>query len=240
MSSRDPIDDTLAALAGDQSLPPLSPRLRAELDKLEAVGPARPLRRFAIAGLISALWMGALLALLGLRRDLEPLPRLWLILYVSGWALTFVALSFGAHVPPRGQVMPRSRLVGRLGVAAGTGFVGIGLIAVRGVPELSTVYDPTASNVIEYGVRCVTIGLATAALPIALAAILLRHSSPTGAGWLGMAVGASGGALGGLLLHLHCSIAERTHLGLVHGGIVLIAGALGAIALSRAAAQHLH
>ena len=234
--TRDPLDRALSALADDQALPPLSPRLRAELERLEPVETARPLRRFVIAGLLSAFWMGGLLALLGLRRDIEPLPRLWMILYTSAWALTFLALSFAANVPPRRQVMPRSTLVGRLGLAAGIGFVGVGLFASRHVPGLSTMYEPTLRNIVAYGTYCVAIGLATASLPILIAAMLLRHSAPTGAGWLGMAVGASSGALGGLLLHLHCPIAERTHLGLVHGGIVLIAGALGAVALSRTSA----
>lgn len=232
------IDRALASLAEAGELPPMSSELRAELDDLDAVPTARPLRRFAIAGLISALWMGGLLALLGLRRDLEPLPRLWVVLYTSAWAVTFLALSFGAQVPRRGHVMPRSPLLGRLGLAAGAGFVGAGLIASRQVPGLSTVYEPSLANVASYAGYCISIGLLAAALPIAVAAVLLRNVAPTGAGWLGLAVGASGGALGGLLLHLHCPIAERTHLGLVHGGVVLIAATVGAAVMWRASAIH--
>lgn len=232
------LDGALASLGDDGgSLPPLSAALRAELDDLAPVQTARPLRRFVIAGLISALWMGGLLALLGLRRDLEPLPRLWLVLYLSAWGLTFAALSFGAQMPRRGSIMPRSPVIGRLGVAAGVGFVGAGLFAAREVPGLSTVYDADLGTVLRYGTYCIAIGMVTASLPIAISAIMLHNVAPAGAGWLGMGIGASGGALGGLLLHLHCPIAERTHLGLVHGGVVLIAAAAGALVMMRASAM---
>lgn len=242
MTDRDPrqnspsLDSALASLGGSTDLPPMSDALRAELDGLEPTPTARPLRRFLIAGLVSAAWMGGLLALLGLRRDLEPLPKLWLVIYVSAWGLTFLALGYGSQVPRRGSIMPRSPLVGRLGLAAGLGFVGAGLIAARQVPGLSTAYEPTVGNIVGFGYYCIAIGALTASLPIAIGAITLRHVAPAGAGWLGMALGASGGALGGLLLHLHCPIAEGTHLGFIHGGVVLIAAAAGGLVMIRASA----
>ena len=232
----DSVDKALTALGSGDSLPPMSDKLRAELENLEPVKTANPLRRFAIAGLISALWLGGLLALLGLRRDLEFLPGLWLVVYVASWFATFLALSFFAHVPKRGSVMPRSAVAGRLGLAAGLGFLAVGLIAARQVPGVSTTYDPTLGNILGYSYYCIAVGMMASALPIAIAAVLLRRSAPVGSAWLGMAVGAGGGALGGMLLHLHCPIAEPTHLGPVHGGVVLLAAAVGALVLTRVSA----
>jgi hypothetical protein len=231
----DVLDAALRDAAAGPRLPPMSDALRAELEDTAPVTPRRPRRQLAVAAVVSGAWVVGLLVVLGLRRDLEPLPRLWLSIYLAAWAAGFALLLAGATVPPHAQVMPRSPLFGRLGIAIGIAFVVAGLALARQVPGLSTSYDPSLGNVLSYGYYCVAIGLLVAGVPILLLGFLGRGVAPTGAAWLGFAVGAAGGSLGGLTLHLHCPITEPTHLGLVHGGVILIAGALGAAAFPRLA-----
>jgi hypothetical protein len=61
----------------------------------------------------------------------------------------------------------------------------------------------------------------------------LRGVLPVGARWTAAGLGAAGGSLGGLVLHLHCPIADRWHLGLVHGGVVVLAAVLAAVVVPR-------
>jgi hypothetical protein len=83
---------------------------------------------------------------------------------------------------------------------------------------------------------CIRWGLLGAAVPILLAALAVRGSVPVGSRLAAAAIGASGGALGGLVLQFHCPITERFHLGLVHGGLVVLA-ALAAVLAAQAAAR---
>ncbi len=208
-------------------LPAMGPPLAEAIADQRSLSPRRPLRRltlFAIAALSQTL---ALTVLTGFRRDLDALPRVWLFAYIGAWVLGFAVLAWGTQVPPRGQVMARARLFGLLGVAAGAVFMVAGLIFARSVPGLSTLYEPTLSNVIHYAPYCLMIGTATAIGPIILAGLFVRGAAPRGARWLGAGVGASAGSLGGLILHFHCPIAEATHLGLVHGVVVALATLIG-------------
>jgi hypothetical protein len=83
------------------------------------------------------------------------------------------------------------------------------------------------------GHTCLEIGLATAIAPALLGAVFLRGSLPVQSRWVAAALGAGGGSLGGLVLHLHCHIAEGMHVGLVHGGVVAVGAALAAALLPR-------
>jgi hypothetical protein len=84
------------------------------------------------------------------------------------------------------------------------------------------------------GHGCLWLGLATALLPVALGALFLRGAVPVHSRWVAAALGAGGGCLGGLLLHLHCRIADRMHVGLIHGGVVAVAAVLAALIVPRA------
>jgi hypothetical protein len=82
--------------------------------------------------------------------------------------------------------------------------------------------------------NCLEVGLATALVPVVIGAIFLRGALPVGSRWIAAALGAGGGCLGGLVLHLHCNIVDGLHVGLVHGGVVIVAALLSAAIVPRA------
>ena len=84
---------------------------------------------------------------------------------------------------------------------------------------------------------CIRWGLLGAAVPILLAAFAVRGSVPVGSRFAAAALGAAGGSLGGLVLQFHCPVTERFHVGLVHGGLVILA-ALVAVLMAQAGARN--
>jgi hypothetical protein len=86
---------------------------------------------------------------------------------------------------------------------------------------------------IHRGHSCLEIGVGIAIVPILLGALVLRGALPVGTRWTAAALGAAGGSLGGLVLHLHCPIADGWHLGLVHGGVVIVSALLAAAVVPR-------
>jgi hypothetical protein len=80
----------------------------------------------------------------------------------------------------------------------------------------------------------VAFGLPITALTLIAGGWAIRGLVPTGGASLGAAIGAGGGALAGLSLHVLCAVPGGAHAALGHGGGVvlgLLAGAaLGAIA----------
>jgi len=80
---------------------------------------------------------------------------------------------------------------------------------------------------------CMGLGVATALVPVVLGALVLRGALPVGSRWAAAGLGAAGGSLGGLVLHLHCPIVDGWHLGIAHGGVVAVSAALAAALASR-------
>lgn len=234
-------DTTLRELgAMDESaleLPPLSGDLEDELAKLEPVTLRRPLRRFAVFALASLAYGITVLWLTKLRPDLDGLPPLWFALYCGGWLAGFVALGWLALVPGRRKIMPDWRSAGIGAVIASIGYVGFGLLFARDAPGVSHLCNTDFPGTFAHGAGCLGLGSVTAIVPILLGTILLRGTVPVGSRWAGAALGAAGGALGGFTLHLHCNHADAMHLGLVHGGVVVIAAVLGALIIPRVAGR---
>lgn len=235
MSSEDRIEQTLRAL-GDRlpDAPPLAPALEAELGRLAPVRTRRPRRRFAATCAISLVYVGLILLLGRLRPDLAGLPTTWMIVYSAAWLLSFLVITWLVLVPGAGRVMPSWRHAGIGAVAAGVGFVAAGLLFHRHAPGLSIVPEPSLENLLAHS-GCLGGGALTALVPVALTALLLRGSVPVGSRWAGAGVGAAGGSLGGLMLHLHCPVADALHLGVIHGGVVVLGVVAGALAVPRIA-----
>ena len=234
MSQDDRIDDTLRAL-GTPRLPPppLAPALEAELSRLTPAAPRKPRRQFLLVAALSLIYGGLLLLFLHLRPDLMGLPRLWLIVYCTAWLASFLVITWLVLVPGPGRVMPNWRHAGMGAALALVCFVAGGLLFDRHVPGVSVMLEPSLGNVLR-GARCLFLGTVTAVVPVILGALLLRGALPVGSRWAGAAMGAAGGSLGGLMLHLHCPVADAVHLGVVHGGVVLVSAVVGALVIPRA------
>jgi Negative regulator of sigma F len=211
--------------------PPLSRLLENELADLTPVATRRPLRQLVLLVAVSLIYGAGVLAMLAMRRDLHELPMGWLVGAGLAWLLGFVAPVYLATVPRAEAVMPRWKLAGISAIVGSLGFIGLGLL----------LHHPAGPSSIELGWEhfgsgyvCLRSGLATALVPIVVGAIFLRGALPVGSRWIAAALGAGGGSLGGLMLHLHCPVTDGLHVGLIHGGVVAVAALLAAALVPRA------
>jgi len=225
----DPIDE----LAGLPPPPPpaLARELEAELGSLKPVATRRPLRQLVMLCAASLAYGAGVLAIVTTRRDAGELPLGWMIAAGLGWLFGFLLPCHLALVPRVGSVMPRWRLAAIAAVGTAITFVVLGLVI-----------HPSGPSSVHYGAErfaeghtCLEIGLATALVPIVLGAIFLRGALPVGSRWIAAALGAGGGSLGGLVLHLHCHVTDALHVSVIHGGVVIVAALLAAAMVPRAA-----
>ncbi len=212
------------------SPPPLGGALEAELGALAPVAPRRPLRQLAMLVGVSLVYGAALLAALSMRRDMSELPASWIAGAAIAWLLGFAVPCYLAMVPRPGSMTPRWGLAAASAIVTSIVFVVLGLIVHPSGPS-SELYG---ADHFARGHTCLELGLATALVPIVVGALFLRGALPVGSRWIAASLGAGGGCLGGLVLHLHCHIADGLHVGLIHGGVVLVAALLSAALAPRA------
>jgi hypothetical protein len=229
--SRD-VPELLDELAAEPppAAPKLSAAIEAELGSLATVRPRRPARQLATVVGVSLAYGAGLLAALSLRRDMTELPISWLVATGLAWLLGFAVPCYLALVPRAGSMMPRWRWAAASAIITSVAFVALGLLVHPSGPS-STSYHWQR---FAHGHGCLEIGLATAIVPVIAGAIFLRGALPVGSRWIAAALGAGGGCLGGLVLHLHCRVADGLHIGLIHGGVVLVAALLAAAVVPRA------
>ena len=225
-------DQALGALGAQPApaAPPLSALLESELGTLTAVAPRRPLRQVGLFVIASLVYAGLLLAFLSLRADLGELPRAWIVGAGAAWFLGFGLATYFALVPRRGTMTPRWRAAIAVTAVTSVTFITLGLNV-----------HPHGEHSLNYGMvhllrghGCLWLGLATALVPVVLGTIFLRGAVPVFSRGVAAALGAAGGCLGGLFLHMHCRIADGPHIGIVHGGVVVVAAALAALLVPRA------
>jgi hypothetical protein len=209
--------------------PALSAELEGELAKLSPVPTRRPLRQLAILAAVSIVYGSGLLLAVSTRGDMLELPMGWLAGTALGWLLGFFIPCYFALVPRPGAVTPRWRLAAISVAITSVSFVVYGL-AIH--PEGPSSHEVGGAALARSS--CLEVGLATALVPVVIGAIFLRGALPVGSRWIAAALGAGGGCLGGLVLHLHCDIADGLHVGLVHGGVVIVAALLSAAIVPRA------
>ncbi len=223
-----PALDQLAA--SSPRAPSIGDALEAELANLAPAKTRRPLRHVAILAALSLLYGAVLVVVLKTREDMHELPMGWLAAVGLAWLFGFLVPSYFALQPRAGSMMPRWKPAALAAVVASVGFVSLGL-AVHPMGEHSVSYG---AERFLHGHTCLEIGLATALVPVVIGAIFLRGALPVSSRWIAAALGAGGGCLGGLVLHLHCNIADGLHVGLIHGGVVIVAAALSAAIVPRA------
>ena len=220
--------DQLAAL--HPAPPPLSAALERELGQLGKVAGRRPLRQLAALAGLSVIYGACLLGMEKLRPDLGGLPRPWLVAAGAAWLVGFLVPCYLALVPRPGQMTPRFTWAAASAAVTSIFFVALGILVHPHGPASVTAGGWAG---VTHGYGCLELGLLTALVPVAIGAIFLRGALPVGSRWIAAALGAGGGALGGLFLHLHCPMATWQHVGLVHGGVVVIAALLSAALVPR-------
>ena len=212
------------------SPPALSAALEAELGTLAPVRTRRPLRQLAILVGVSLVYASGLAIALTTREDMLELPMGWLAGTALGWLLGFLVPCYLALVPRPGSMLPRWRIAALSVAVTSVSFILFGLAVHPAGP--SSVH--LGEGELWHGHRCLENGLATALLPVIIGALFLRRALPVGSRWIAAALGAGGGCLGGLVLHVHCNIADGLHVGLMHGGVVILAALLSAAVVPRA------
>jgi len=224
--------EPLAALAGARPPvpPPLSSALETELGRLHTVAPRRPRRQLATLVGISLAYGACVLAVLRMRIDMGELPLGFVVGAAVAWLLGFAVPCTIALVPRAGAMMPRRRWAVASAAIASVAFVALGL-AIHPSGAHSGYYGWPR---FVHGHACLEIGLATAFVPVLIGAMFLRGALPVGSRWIAAALGAGSGCLGGLVLHMHCPIADPQHVGLIHGGVVVAAALLAAAMVPRA------
>lgn len=211
-------------------LPPLSAALEDELRDLAPVAMRRPWRDVAVLTAAATVSVGGFLLALALRRDLDALPGAWVAGFAAAWLASFGLLAWLALVPRAGEVLPRWFAAAAAAAAAGGILVTAGLLFDRATPR-SLVYPPTAAQHLRYIAFCLGLGTAAAVVPFVVGVRLLRGSVPVGAVGAGAGLGAACAAAGGLMLHLHCPIAHPLHVGLGHGGVIVLGATAGALVM---------
>lgn len=221
--------DRMLAATRPEVAPPPGAALEAELRAMRRAAPRSPARQLAMMMLVLGATAAAGVALTGLRRDVRDLPPAYVALGAAVWALLAIGLGAAALVPAPGQALPRVRLAAGLTSAAAIAVVVLGvLVHPRGAHSVSLGDDLFAGH------ACAEVGLGLAVLPVAGLTWLLRRAIPVGDRALAAAIGAAGGAVGGLVLHLHCAIVDPLHLGVMHGGVVGAAALLSAVLVAPA------
>lgn len=196
--------------------PPPSAALLAAMADLAPVSTRRPARRvFAIAAIALLVTAAALLKVLGVRPDLRTLDAAPLLLFVLLGTVAFAASLVVALVPPRGQVIPSGATSVTVPVLLAAIVVPLALYLGTHLVGSGTVLE--APHLWRSTLACFVVGSAVAAIPATLGMLALRKVVPTGGWRTAFAVGAAAGALAGLALELHCSIADPAHITLGHG-----------------------
>jgi tetratricopeptide (TPR) repeat protein len=196
--------------------------------------PVRTRRRFgalaavALAGVVAP---AIVLARGPFRRDLHGLPIAWLIAAAVLWG-TGAALSLAAAlVPRRSDVLPAPGRASRLSTIAMAALALFALLATVDVPGLSMLPAERGWTLLDSCLHCIGTIAKVAVVFLAVGLAVLARLVPVGRARVGMALGAAGGAMGGLLLVFICPFASTAHVVLGHVGGMVLAALAGAVLL---------
>jgi hypothetical protein len=206
----------------EEAPPPPSPALLDAVAKMKPVRTRVPWRALVIA-IALFLAYGALFPLHGVRSDMGFLPEWWVLAVGAVWLMGLIApLSF-AFLPRRGQVLPD-----------GSRALFVSLITTSIILLVSAFLPGVTSHAqqrefVDGLGHCLRFALPVAILPVAIGMMGVRRLAPVGSWRVGAAIGAAGGALSGLILHLLCPIASGLHVACAHGGAVILCAIAGAL-----------
>jgi hypothetical protein len=204
-------------------------------DLLRAIGDMKPVRtrtRFGAAAVVALIGLvGPIVALARgpLRRDLTALPVAWVVVASAVWGAAFALSLVAALVPRRGDVLPAPSRASFVAVVAMAAVGLFALVATVDVPGVSMTPAERGWTLAESCLHCIGTISKVAFVFLIAGLLALRRLVPVGGSRVGMALGAAGGAMGGLLLVFLCPFASAAHVvgGHVVGmALAAIAGAL--------------
>jgi hypothetical protein len=181
--------------------------------------------RFRLSVLLSLAWMGAHLAVYGVRENLSLLPPTYVLAQI-GAPFVIALLSMLVALSPG-----RLGLGVAVGVTAALALAGplsFALAVFRVPPPLPVTVGSWVSHLV-----CLDLTLVWMSVPMLLFAFYLRRAFPTGAGFRSALVGGSCGLFAGSMMNLHCASVEQIHMVLGHAVPVGIGCLVGGLLVSR-------
>jgi hypothetical protein len=229
MTARDLGDGVLGPPGEFDAAPPPAADLLKTVAYMKPVRTRTRFGAFALVALIGLVWPLAALGLLPFRRDLSALPVWWVIVAAALWALSFVLSLAAALVPRPGDVLPAPGRASRTSGIAMAALLVFALVATAQAPGLSFRPEDLHWTLLRSCAHCVGFVFEISAAFLLIGLLALRRLVPMGSSRIGMALGAAGGAMGGLVLHFICPIATTGHVVLAHVGGMVLAAAAGAV-----------
>ena len=214
VSDMEQLDDEYS----ERPVPKMSAALCEAIAEAKPVTMRRPLRDLGVFLALSIPMLAVMAVMMGVRSDISEISPLWVGSIALVWIASFAASSYLGFVPAKGHVRPRSQNIYQVVAVASFLVISVGLFATTS----GISYPSTFSNVVAHAPRCSMMGVTAGILPGLIALLLMRRYVPVRRLSIGLSLGAAGGSLSGLILHLHCPISERFHVGLVHGGCLVL------------------
>lgn len=224
-------DNVISDLPSADALRPPAPSA-ALLSAMRAIEPVRtrvPLRTMAVVVAAACVFPLYAFSAFPLRLDLHHLPPIWVAGIAVLWLAGFTVPLALAVLPRRGQVLPDAGRAGRAALVAGGGLILVGLLLTVDAPGTTILPRTRWDGFLHLWWHCISFGLKVSVPLVIVAAFLLRHVAVVSVARLGAAVGAAGGALAGLTLHGLCPYGGAVHVGLAHGGGVVVGAVIGAL-----------
>jgi Negative regulator of sigma F len=217
--------------AGGTPPPPPSPALLKAVQEMKPVRIRSRFTAFTVVLVMGLIWPAVTMLIRPLRPDLPGLPRTWVVAGAALWGAAFVLSLAAALIPRPGDVLPGA---GRASRVSFIGMLVVFLFAVifsADVPGLSVTPADRGWTLFDSCLHCISYVFRVAGVCFVVGVLVLRRLMPVGLRRIGMALGAAGGALGGLALHFICPFAGTDHVVLAHVGGMALAAAAGAALL---------
>jgi hypothetical protein len=215
-----------------QTSTPPAPPSNALLASVNAMRPVRmrvPFRTLLVVAAAAVVFPTVAISIYPLRRDLKALPPLWFAAVALVWLAGFIIPLTAAILPRSGQVLPDGTRARRTAILASLTLVLTGLLFTVDIPGVTILPPMRWAGFGRMWWHCVSFSFKVTIPAVFVAAIALRKLAAAHLARLGAAIGAAAGALSGLTLHGLCPYGGAEHVGLAHGGGVVIGALLGAL-----------
>jgi hypothetical protein len=215
-----------------QSSTPPAPPSAALLASVNAMRPVRmrvPFRTLLVVAAAAVVFPTVAISIYPLRRDLRALPPLWFAAVAVVWLAGFIIPLTAAILPRPGQVLPDGARARRTAILACLTLVLTGLLFTVDIPGVTILPAMRWAGFGRLWWHCVSFSFKVTIPAVFVAAIALRKLAAAHLVRLGAAIGAAAGALSGLTLHGLCPYGGAEHVGLAHGGGVVIGAVVGAL-----------